>query len=91
MAILSSNEFDVLDMMDLNTITFGHAGDEKSMAFCSPWDWDVNRDGYHDLVCFFWTYRAQFQCGDTEGILRGVTQDGTPVEGKNSVKIIPCR
>lgn len=90
-AILSAGWFDALDAMDLGTITFGRTGDEHSMAFCSPWEWDVNRDGYKDLICFFWTHRAGFLCGDTSGVLRGTTQDGIPLEGKSPVKVVPCR
>lgn len=34
---------------------------------------------------------AGFQCGDTEGILKAKMIDGTPIEGKDSVIIIPCK
>ena len=90
-AILSNIDFDALEMMNLKTITLGHEGDENSMAFCSPWEWDVNGDGYQDLICLFWIRKAAFRCGDTEGILRGITQGGVAVEGRNPVKIIPCK
>lgn len=89
--ILSNSEFDAVDIMDLDTITFGRIGDEHSMAFCSPIEWNVNRDSYKDLVCFFWIQRTGFQCGDTQGILKGTTQSGIHVEAKDSVRVIPCK
>ncbi|HOD75658.1 MAG TPA: hypothetical protein PKJ17_06495 [Syntrophorhabdaceae bacterium] len=90
-AVLGGNAFDALGTIDLGTISFGRTGDEDSMAFCSPWDWDVNADGYQDLICLFWVQKAGFQCGDTGGILKGMTQDGTTLEGRDAVKVIPCR
>jgi len=90
-AILSNSEFDAVDIMDLETITFGRTGDEHSMAFCSPIEWNVNRDSYKDLVCFFWIQRTGFQCGDTQGVLKGTTQSAIRVEAKDSVRVIPCK
>ena len=90
-AILGSGTFDAFQATDLSTITFGHRGGEDSMAFCSPWDWDVNSDGYADLLCFFRTSATRFQCGDTQATLKGMTQDGTALTGKGPVRIIPCR
>ncbi len=90
-AVLSGGEFEALSMMDLGAITFGRTGDEDSLAFCSPWEWDVNADGYQDLICLFWIQKAGFRCGDTGGILKGTTQGGVAVEGKDAVKLIPCR
>ena len=29
--------------------------------------------------------------GDVEGVLRGETLDGVPIEGGDSVRIVPCR
>jgi hypothetical protein len=69
---------------------FGQTGDEEeSLAFCSPSPEDVNDDGYDDLVCHFYTQMTGFACGDTEGILKGETLDGTPLEGSDSVRIVP--
>jgi len=42
-----------------------------------------------DLVCHFYTEYAAFECGDTEGVLKGVTMDGISIEGRDSVKIVP--
>jgi hypothetical protein len=90
-AILSSTTFDAFEATDLDTLTFGHTGYEKSLAFCSPWDWDINFDGYADLLCFFRTSAAEFQCGDTQATLKGTTGGGTSFEGKAAVRIYPCR
>ena len=92
-AILSSMEFDALTEVDMESLTFGPTGDEESFAFCSCSPEDVNDDGYDDLVCNFYTQKAGFQCGDSEGILIGMTADGALLEGSDSVRIVPsaCR
>jgi hypothetical protein len=92
-AILSSMDFDAPIEVDTESLTFGPAGDEESLAFCSRSSEDVNDDGYDDLVCHFYTRNAEFQCGDSEGILIGKTVDETPLEGIDSVRIVPsaCR
>jgi hypothetical protein len=89
-AILSSPTFDAFEMTDQGSLTFGRTGEEASMVFCSPWALDANSDGYADLLCFFRTSAAGFQCGDTQGILRGATGDGTSLEGKGTVRVYPC-
>jgi probable HAF family extracellular repeat protein len=95
-AILSTADFLAPDMVDRTSLTFGHAGDEKSLAFCNRHHKDANHDGLKDLVCYFYTRYAGFQCGDTEGILRGKTKESTsmeitPIEGRDSVKVVPCK
>ncbi len=89
-AILSTKEFNAPSQIDPNSLTFGHTGDEQSLAFCHGSE-DVNRDGVQDLVCHFYTQDTGFKCGDTEGILKGKTTDGKPIEGSDSVKIVPCK
>jgi hypothetical protein len=92
-AILSSMDFDASTEVDTESLTFGPTGDEESLAFCSHSSEDVNDDGYDDLVCHFYTQNAEFQCGDNEGIVIGKTVDETPLEGSDSVRIVPsaCR
>ncbi len=87
-AILSTKDFNALSQIDINSLTFGRTGDERSLAFCHASE-DVNRDGLQDLLCHFHTEATGFQCGDTEGILRGETKEGRPIEGSDSVRIIP--
>jgi hypothetical protein len=90
-AVLSSLDFDAPSDVDQDSLTFGHTGDEESLAFCSPSPEDINDDGLYDLVCHFYTQHTGFECGDTEGILKGQTVDGVPIEGSDSVKIVPCK
>jgi hypothetical protein len=89
-AILSTKDFDAPRQIDLNSLTFGRTGDEQSLAFCHGSE-DVNRDRLQDIVCHFYTQDTGFQCHDTVGILKGETKDGTPIEGSDSVKIVPCK
>lgn len=86
-AILSSPGFDAPTQVDPSTLTFGRTGDEQSLAFCRGSE-DVNGDGLLDLVCHFETQASGFQPGDTQGILRGRTHDGTALEGTDSVNVI---
>ena len=90
-AILSSADFDAPSELDQASLTFGRSGDEESLAFCTKSAEDVNGDGLLDQVCHFHTQDTGFQCGDVEGVLRGDTLDGVPIEGNDSVRIVPCR
>jgi len=90
-AIFSTEAFDARRIVDLNSLAFGPTGDEGSLAFCNPGGEDINEDGLLDLVCHFFTQTADFQCGDTQGILKGITTDGTRIEGRDSVRINPCK
>jgi hypothetical protein len=87
-AILSTADFDAPAEVDRNSPTFGRTGDEQSLAFCKGADDDVNGDGRLDLVCLFTTQATGFQSGDTEGILKGRTVGGTPIEGRDAVRIV---
>lgn len=89
-AILSSPTFDAPGQVDKASLTFGVTGDEDSLAFCRE-TVDVNSDGLLDQVCHFNARDTGFECGDTEGILRGQTVGGLPMEGRDSVRIVPCR
>ncbi len=87
-AILSSSTFNAPAQVDQNSLTFGHTGDEKSLAFCSGAE-DVNGDGLPDLVCHFTTNLAGFQPGDTVATLKGRTTTGRLLEGTDSIVIVP--
>jgi hypothetical protein len=89
-AIFSTEEFDAPSQVDQDSLTFGATGDEDSLAFCNR-PKDIDGDGLKDLICRFYTELSGFQCGDTEGTLRGLTKGGTPIEGKDSVRIRPCK
>lgn len=88
-AILSSANFSAPGQVDMTSLTFGHTGDEKSLAFCNTHREDADHDGYPDLVCLFYTDKTNFQKGDTIGTLKGKLLDGTPFEGTDSVHIVP--
>ena len=88
-AILSTKFFDAPTNVDTKSLTFGHTGDEKSLAFCDSTPQDVNGDGLPDLVCHFTTQQTGFQIGDTVGVLKGATTSLIPIEGKDVVTIVP--
>jgi hypothetical protein len=90
-AILSTSDFDAPNEVDWDSLTFGPTGDEDSLAFCSPSPEDVNYDGLDDLVCHFDTQSAEFGCGYERGYLKGQTGDDVPIEGSDSVRIVPCK
>ncbi|OEU58326.1 MAG: hypothetical protein BA871_13710 [Desulfuromonadales bacterium C00003096] len=87
--ILSSERFNALRDVDRNSLTFGATGDEDSLNRCIKAPRDLNHDGIKDLKCVFRTNDTGFDVGDTEGILRGQTKDGVPIEARDAVKIIP--
>ena len=86
-AILSSKIFNAPVQVNMNSLTFGHSGTEKSLAYCDTHRNDVNHDGMPDLVCSFNTAKANFLNGDTMGILEGTLMDGTPIQGIESIRI----
>ena len=87
-AILSNATFDAPGEVNKQSLTFGRTGAETSLRSCSNGAEDVNGDGLLDLVCHFTTASTGFQVGDTEGILKGVTVEGTPIVGHDSVRIL---
>ena len=90
-AILSDKDFQAPREVVKKSLKFGRTGDEDSLAFCMPWNWDVNHDGRKDLICYFHEGPAKFQCGDTEGILKGKTKDNEEFEGRDLVQVVPCK
>jgi hypothetical protein len=88
-AILSTPAFDAPNEVDKTSLTFGRTGDEQSLDFCLNFAIDVNYDDLLDQVCLFRNSLTGFQLGDTEGVLKGQTVDGTPIEGRDSVWVVP--
>lgn len=86
-ALLSTEDFDVLTQVDEFSLTFGRTGDELSFRFCGEAE-DVNDDGLLDLVCHFDAQTADFLPGDTGAFLRGETFNGIPIIGADSVRIL---
>ena len=74
-------------MVDLTSLTFGHSGNEKSLAYCETHRQDVNHDRIPDVVCRFEIRKANFQKPDTLGILKGMLLDGTPITGSGRIRI----
>lgn len=87
-AILSAADFNAPQLVNRTSLTFGHTGDEQSLAFCHEGSEDVNGDGLPDLVCHFKTEVAGFQSGDSFGIVNGRTTDGSLFTAKDSVRIV---
>jgi hypothetical protein len=94
-AILSTPEFDAATV-DPDSLTFGHTGDEVSLAYRGKKNprpqvgyEDVNGDGLIDLVAHFITELCCFVEGDEVGHLKGETYDGLDIFGSDSVRIVP--
>lgn len=88
-AILSGPGFNVRDV-DASKLTFGHSGEEASLRNCNKqytrWH---HRHHHQALVCYFENAKAGFELGDEEGILKGVLKDGTPIEGRAMLRVLP--
>jgi hypothetical protein len=87
-ALLSTPELDAPAMVDPDSLTFGRTGTETSLRGCAVED--IDGDGMPDLICHFLTRRTGFACGDVEGILMGLTNDGIPIIGRDTIIIVPC-
>jgi hypothetical protein len=87
-ALLSSPLFAALNI-DVNSLTFGSTGNEKSLVKCNWTGDNVNGDGHVDRICHFDNQLAGFKHDDLEGILRGKTLDGTLFEGRGFLKVVP--
>lgn len=87
-ALLSGNGFDPKDVV-VDSLTFGHKGDEDSLEKCNKPAADLNHDGVKDMVCHFDNQMAGFQKGDLEGVLQGKLKSGTMFEGRGLLKVVP--
>jgi hypothetical protein len=86
--LLSADDFNPKDV-DVNSLTFGHGGDEESLEKCNKGSADFNKDGIKDMICHFDNQMAEFRKGDLEGVLKGSLKDGTAVEGRGLLKVVP--
>lgn len=84
-AILSAPDFFAPSEVDRTTLTFGATGDEASLKSCQLRVKDVDGDGLNDLECTFNQKATGFQCGDTEGILKGKTVSGRSFEVRQAI------
>jgi hypothetical protein len=81
-AILSTIAFEAT-AVDPDTVLFAD-------AFPVKWTMeDVNQDGEMDLLLHFRTQDLNLTQDSTEATLTGETLDGTPIEGTDSVNIVP--
>jgi parallel beta-helix repeat protein len=81
-AVLTTDDFDA-STVDPGKVEFAGA---------SPVRWtmeDVDGDGDVDLLFHFKTQELQLDANSTEATLTGATTDGTPIEGTDTVKIVP--
>ena len=77
-ALLSTPEFDATTDIDVESLTFGRTGDEKSLVRCQTANFsDWNGDGLDDLWCLFRARRTGFRAGQTQTgrAQRGGTQE----------------
>jgi hypothetical protein len=94
-ALLGSASFDVEDV-DVNSLRFGASGQERSLHKCAKHPRDVNRDGFADLVCHFYTQRTGLDGSSIEGRLNGSTKSvrgaaggGVAFQGAAYLKVVP--
>jgi hypothetical protein len=88
-AILTTDDFDAsmvdpttLELAGAEAISKGKSGKVGSLE-------DVDGDGDLDLVIQVKVADLELTAGDTEAILTGETYDGIPIEGVDSVRIVP--
>ncbi len=95
-AILSNEAFDATSEVDPTTLTFGHTGDEDSLAYRGKKNprpqvgyEDVNGDGLLDLVAHFAAQDCGFIHGDEIGYLKGTKTSGEEFTACDSVRTVP--
>ncbi len=77
-----------MSTLNSSTVKFGKTGTEASPVR-APMLRDLNGDGYLDAMYGFRTFDCGFGDGDTAGILKGKLNNGTDVEGSDSVLVLP--
>ena len=99
-AILGSATFDVT-LIDTSTLTLGTSGvktvGKTARELCSVVDVSGDfssgpegaPDSFDDLVCHFVTMGMAPEAGDTQAKISGALNDATPIEGTDSVNIVP--
>lgn len=88
-AILSTLAFNAVIQVNTSSLTFGHTGNEASLAFCGTGGEDVNGDGLVDLVCHFNTPQPGFVAGDTRAFLKGQSVTGRRIQGSEGITSVP--
>lgn len=90
MAILSTADFDATTI-DPATVTLagssvGLRGKSNKLMASTE---DVNGDGLIDLLVHIETEGLDLVVGSTEAVLQGSTFDDVPIEGTDTVNIVP--
>ena len=85
-AILTTGSFDA-SVIDPSTIKFGPNNADAVKSSLQ----DVDGDGDLDMVLHFKTQQTGIACGQTSATLKGQTLAGIPIEGSDSIKVIPCQ
>lgn len=99
-ALMGSADFDA-SQVDVGSLTFGATGDENSLHKCAKRTRDINRDGYPDLLCHFYTAKTGFGPNSLEGHVKGRTGNGnsrargagggSDFEGSAWLKVVPAK
>ena len=88
-AVLTTEDFDAMTV-DHTTVTFEEASeihvDKRGLPIKHVED--VDQDGDIDLVFHFRLRDTKLTCASTIGTLKGLTYDGIPIEGTDSVSMI---
>ncbi len=87
-AILTTDSFDALDV-NVSTAYFGPTGTEARELKAAAED--VDGDGRLDVLLFFATQQTGIQCGVNAAILKAQSNNGTALEGSDSVRTVPCK
>jgi len=89
-AILGSPTFDVTSVDPYSICLAGADVNLKGKALTPQASYEnVNGDSFMDLIVHVNTEALVLSEGDTEAILTGMTHDGLPICGKDSVRIVP--
>ncbi len=79
--VMFSSETFKATNIDESSLAFGVDGVEDSLFRCARRDWDVNKDGLKDKVCFFDAFKTGFDVGDVQAKLNGEWYDSDTGEG----------
>jgi hypothetical protein len=88
-ALLGSKDFRVSEV-NVTSLTFGGTGDEASLSKCHGRE-DINDDGYPDMLCHFENQVAAFSPTSEEAVLKGRLDDGSLIEGRGRLKVVPAK
>lgn len=87
-AILTSETFDAATV-DPASVQFGPNG--AGRAHRTRHLEDVDGDGDLDLLLHFKTLETGIQCGDTSGLLVGMTFEGQFIQGSDTINTVGCQ